>query len=583
MGRNFYLSFLIGLPLVLFTLQIPEPVPPAGHQPAGLPDGPYSTDKQVIARGATLFQNTCAGCHSFGQRSIGPDLAGITTTIAPAWISRYIRNAPAVLASGDGRARRLLAEYNKYMPPFPELSDADLRAITAYIHAQGNQSAEALATLGEPVADPVVTKITKAGLVLHLKLVTRAPATSTLMPATRINKMRVLTDGTRSRHFIQELRGVIYEVVNNKLKVFMDITRLRPKFIHQPGHGTGFGSFAFHPDFYKNGLFYTTHAEPAHTAQADFFYDSTLPVAMQWVLSEWQMDPRALTFTGTGREVMRINVLTQIHGMQELAFNPLAVPGSADYGLLYLSLGDGGAAEQKAAFLCNSNKTIWGSVLRINPLERTSANGKYGIPALNPYAQDGDDTTLGEIFARGFRNPNRFTWAPDGTMLIADIGLKNLEEVNIGQAGADYGWPAREGTFLVNYQGQMDIVYNLPEDDAAYPFTYPVAQYDHDEGDAMSGGVLYTSPEIPLLQGKYIFGDIVNGRVFFVNQNQLVAGQPSPIQEMELQLDGRAITFLGTTKYKKADLRFGLGPGQKLYLFTKTDGRIYQVTGCTQK
>jgi hypothetical protein len=168
-------------------------------------------------------------------------------------------------------------------------------------------------------------------------------------------------------------------------------------------------------------------------------------------------------------------------------------------------------------------------------------------------------------------------------MLIADIGLKNAEELNIGKAGADYGWPAREGTFLVNYRGEMEIVYALPKDDAKFNYTYPVAQYDHDEGDAFSGGFLYTSNAIPLLKGKYIFGDIVNGRVFFVNYNQLKPGRQTPIQEMDLQLGGKAITLLGTTAHKKADLRFGLGPGQKLYFFTKTDGRIYQVTGCSPK
>jgi glucose/arabinose dehydrogenase len=396
--------------------------------------------------------------------------------------------------------------------------------------------------------------------------------------------MRVLTGRKKPRHFVQELRGVIYELVNKQLKVFLDITRERPNFIHQPGHGTGFGSFAFHPEFYKNGLFYTTHSEPAHTAPADFAFADSLTVTMQWVLTEWKMaNPAAATFSGTGREMMRINVLTQIHGVQEINFNPLAVPGSADYGLLYLSVGDGGAAEQGAYFLCNSNTTIWGSILRINPRGRNSKNKKYGIPAINPYASDNNPKALGEIYARGFRNPNRFTWAPDGKMLIADIGLKNAEELNIGKAGADYGWPAREGTFLVNYRGEMEIVYALPKDDAKFNYTYPVAQYDHDEGDAFSGGFLYTSNAIPLLKGKYIFGDIVNGRVFFVNYNQLKPGRQTPIQEMDLQLGGKAITLLGTTAHKKADLRFGLGPGQKLYFFTKTDGRIYQVTGCSPK
>jgi glucose/arabinose dehydrogenase len=278
---------------------------------------------------------------------------------------------------------------------------------------------------------------------------------------------------------------------------------------------------------------------------------------------------------------MRVNMITQTHGVQEITFNPQARPASPDYGLLYMGIGDGGAAEQGAYFICNSNKTIWSSVLRIDPQGRNSKNGKYGIPAQNPFARDNDPSTLGEVFVRGFRNPNRFTWAPDGKMLITDIGLTQVEEINIGIAGADYGWPAREGTFLLNYRGKMDRVYALPPDDAQYKYTYPAAQFDHDEGNAISGGFVYTGTDIPLLKGKYIFGDIVSGRVFFVRNDQLQPGRQTPVQELDLEVAGKKVTLQQTTAYKKTDLRFGLGPKQQLYLFTKTDGRMYKVTGCT--
>src|SRR5690606_31928689 len=189
--------------------------------------------------------------------------------------------------------------------------------------------------------------------------------------------------------------------------------------------------------------------------------------------------------------------------------------GSEDYGLLYMGVGDGGAAEYRYTFLCNSNTAPWSSILRIDPQGNTSKNGQYGIPDINPYARDNDPNTLGEIFAIGFRNPNRISWTPDGKMLISDIGLTQIEEINIGRAGADYGWPAREGTFLVNYKGDMNKVYGLPDNDHTYAYTYPVAQYDHDEGKAISAGFVYNG-NIPVLKDKYIFGDIVRGRVLYV-------------------------------------------------------------------
>ncbi|MDQ3290442.1 MAG: PQQ-dependent sugar dehydrogenase, partial [Bacteroidota bacterium] len=265
--------------------------------------------------------------------------------------------------------------------------------------------------------------------------------------------------------------------------------------------------------------------------------------------------------------------------VQEITFNPFAKPGSPEYGLLYIGVGDGGAAEQKYSFLCNSNKTVWSTVLRIDPRGTNSKNGHYGIPSINPFAQDNDPESLGEIFATGFRNPNRIYWTPDGKMLISDIGLTNIEELNIGKAGANYGWPAREGTFLLNYQGKMDKVYALPADDAKYNYTYPVVQFDHDEGNAISAGFVYNGT-IPTLKNKYIFGDVVTGRVFFVDNNQLKLGQQAPIQEFTLQVDGNVATFQGITGNRKTDLRFGMGLRNELYLYTKTDGKMYRVNGC---
>lgn len=362
----------------------------------------------------------------------------------------------------------------------------------------------------------------------------------------------------------------------------MDMGKERPGFIHAPGLATGFGSYAFHPEFYKNGLFYTTHTEKANAAPADFAYADSIKVTLQWVLSEWKInDPAGEVFSGTGREMLRVNMVSAIHGVQEITFNPLATPGTPDYGLLYIGVGDGAATENGYYFLCNNKSRIWSSVLRIDPQGTNSRNGHYGIPASNPFANDADSATLREIFARGFRNPNRITWMSDGKMLISDIGHANAEELNIGIAGADYGWPEREGTFMINYKGKMDRVYALPDNDSSFNFTYPVAQYDHDEGKAFSAGFVYTGTNVPLLTGKYVFGDIVSGRVFYVESSQLKPGEQAPIQELEIQVAGKVTTFQELTGSKKTDLRFGVGLKNELYIYTKADGKIYKVSGCS--
>jgi hypothetical protein len=416
---------------------------------------------------------------------------------------------------------------------------------------------------------------------LILEEVTKAPASAEKVPFARINKMLVLP-GKKERLFIEDLRGVLYEWHDNQLHVFMDMGKQLPGFIHTPGLATGFGSYAFHPEFYKNGLLYTTHTEKAYAAPADFAYDDSIKVTLQWVLTEWKVkDPAGAVFSGTGREMMRVNMVSGIHGVQEITFNPLAKPETPDYGLLYMGIGDGGASENGYYFLCKSSNRIWGSVLRIDPQGKNSRNGRYGIPPDNPFARDDNPETLGEIFCRGFRNPNRICWTPDGKMLITDIGHANAEELNLGIASADYGWPEREGNFLINHRARMDSVYALPENDPTFNYTYPVAQYDHDEGKAISGGFVYAGTAIPLLTGKYIFGDIVNGRVFYVENNALKLGEQAPVQELDIQVTGKGTSFQELSGSKKTDLRFGLGLNNELYLYTKADGKIYKVSGCS--
>jgi mono/diheme cytochrome c family protein len=581
-------ALLLGSSLGLYAPSYAQSTAPKKAQSttdvATLAKSAYSTDKQILNKGQQLFQTNCSTCHNFLQKGIGPNLSEVTTEVSPDWIRKFIRNAPDVIKHGDARATRLFNEYKQEMPAFTALSNGDVQAIMSYIHAnQKRESSVAENTkLGAALPDPVPAKIASSGLRLSLEEVMTAPASGDKVPLARINKMVVLP-GKKDRLFLEDLRGTLYEIVDNKLQVYMQMAKERPGFIHTPGLATGFGSYAFHPDFYKNGFFYTTHTEKANAAPADFAYADSIKVTLQWVLTEWKItDPTSNVFAGTGREMMRVNMVSPIHGVQEITFNPHAKASSPDYGLLYIGVGDGGATENGFPFICNDKTHIWSSVLRIDPRGTNSKNGRYGIPAINPYAQDNDPNTLGEVFCRGFRNPNRISWTPDGKMLISDIGHHNVEELNIGVAGADYGWPEREGTFVMNYRAKMDKIYALPENDQAMHYTYPVAMYDHDEGNAFSAGFVYSRTDIPLLTGKYIFGDIVNGRVFFVENNQLKLGKQAPIEEMQIEVGGKVTNFQELSGSKKTDLRFGLGLDNVFYIYTKADGRIYRIKNCSR-
>jgi len=539
----------------------------------------YSQDEKVLAKGQQLFQAFCSPCHNFLQKGIGPSLEQATATASAVWLKKFIANAPAMIEQGDARATQLFQEYKQLMPPFTNLKEGDLDAIVAYMHSQQKAPTPVQPDLGNVITDPIPQKIPKSGLQLQLEYVATAPPTAEKAPIARINQMRVLP-GAKDRLFIHDLRGKLYELIGNDWQVVLDMSKERSHFIQQPGMGTGFGSFAFHPDFYNNGLFYTTHTEPTGTEPADFAYADSIRVDLQWVLTEWKIkDPLARPLAGTSRTLLRINFVSVIHGVQECAFNPGAKKGDPDYGLLYLGVGDGGASEAGYPFISQDKSRIWGSLLRIDPSGNNSKNGRYGIPATNPYAGLSDAVACREIFCRGFRNPNRFTWAPDGRLLIADIGQTNLEELNLGFPGSDYGWPNREGTFLINPKGKMDRVYALPPNDNTLQYSYPIVQYDHDEGKAIEGGFAYTGTAVPQLRGKYIFGDINNGRVFFVELADLKMGSQATIKELDLNLSGQQVTFLGLTKGIKPELRLGVGLNQELFLFTKADGKVYKIVG----
>ena len=164
-------------------------------------------------------------------------------------------------------------------------------------------------------------------------------------------------------------------------------------------------------------------------------------------------------------------------------------------------------------------------------------------------------------------------------MLVSNIGHHHIESLNLVLPGQDYGWPIREGAFVMDASAGMQNVFSLPPDDSLYRITYPVAQYDHDEGNAISGGYEYWGKEIPQLVGKYVFGDIVNGRLFFVEMKDIKTGSQAPIHEFRVKLNGELKTVLEIGGGSRVHLRFGRDADGELYVFTKQDGKMYKIKG----
>lgn len=540
----------------------------------------YLSDEQSILNGQELFNQYCAACHNFESTEIGPNLSGVTAEAHKQWLASFIKNAPQVIESGDKRAVQLYEEFHQYMPAFTMLGEPDIEVLLAYIHTHQKKTDEKAQEVAGGLENPVPAKIPSSNLSLVLEKVLTLPVSAEEPPSARINKLLAIEGKQGERLFIHDLRGKLYEIKDHTPQVYLDMPAELPNFIDNPGLGTGLGSFDFHPDYKNNGLLYTTHTEPKNTAPADFAIADTIQVVLQWVLMEWKTtNPQAEKFTGTHRELLRADMYSGVHGFQELTFNPLAVPEESDYGLLYLGIGDGGASLGGYQFLCGDKGKIWGTVLRIDPAGNSSRNGNYGIPADNPFVDEPD--ALGEIWVYGFRNPHRISWDLTGSkkMFITEIGQGNIEEVNLGKAGANYGWPRREGTFMINMEANTEAAFPLPPDDPDR-YTYPVVQYDHDEGNAISGGFVYAGTEVPALRGKYIFGDIVQGRLFYAENKEMHQGEQAQIYELSVQMNGEKTDIRALAGKNRVDLRFGLDGKGELYIFTKADGVLWKVIGC---
>ncbi len=536
-----------------------------------------ATDTATIDQGKSLFSVQCSACHNFRQDGIGPQLGGLTEYVSSDWIYGFIKNPQSYIDSKDSRAQNLFDEYQSVMPVYSHLTDSEITSIIAFLHTQKASPILKHVEKIQELTDPIPDKIPLDNLIIDLQLVCQIAPSSDQMPRTRINKLDYRPSDQRL--FVVDLRGQLFSIQNTKPQLYLDLAQRLPHFIHEPGLGSGFGSFTFHPEFAKNGLFYTAHTEAGNSRPADMVYADSIPLKLQWVLSEWKATkPNALTFNGSSRELMRINMVSGAHGVQEITFNPLSKPKDEDYGLLYIGVGDGASVERGYLNLVQSKEKVWGTILRIDPQGNDSFNGKYGIPKGNPWQNDPNEKVLKEIYAYGFRNPHRISWSQNGLMLASNIGQKNIEALYQVKPGGNHGWPSREGTFMLNPLDDVNKAYLLPIDDDLYAMVYPIAQYDHDEGNAISGGYEYTGTKIPELTGKYLFGDISRGRLFYFNLNEVKLNQQVQIREFRVAFEDKVISLENLCKNKRVDLRYGRDALGELYIFTKPDGKIYKMT-----
>jgi hypothetical protein len=477
----------------------------------------------------------------------------------------------------------------------------------------------AVFAVAQIASNPLPAPIVKRGIAVEIKDLFRLPDTRGMRPIdqdvnpsgwARPSYVRDLPDG---RRFVNDSRGILYVMgANNQPQVYVNFAELFPNANYNRLE-SGLIGFVFHPEFARNGLFYTVHSErgPNNPKTPDFIPPgfSIKDVTYHNVFTEWHAtSPAANVFAGTRRELLREGhvVMNLTHPMGAVEFNPYAKRGDADYGLLYTSGTDHGFSNGGGPNASNPGQTqrldsIITAILRFDPRSPkesggTKGLGDYTIPLANKFAADNDPKTLGEIYAIGFRNAHRLSWDTDGTMFASDIGMSQIEEINIVRNGENYGWMKREGYFQnARWSGgdlnellplPMDILTGRVKDG----FTYPVAIYDHDEGRAVTDGFAYRG-KIAALRGKFVFGDIQNGRVFVADLAEMkkaddgIPQTVAPVEELQLYVkdaSGKRTDVsmqqlvnekMGMT-IARADLHISRTADGELLLTSRQDGMI---------
>ena len=258
--------------------------------------------------------------------------------------------------------------------------------------------------------------------------------------------------------------------------------------VNDGGNEEGLLSVAFSPDFptKKEVYLYYTANKPRRS-----------------ILSRFAVSADGITIDPASEEVL----ITQAqpysnHNGGSINFGP--------DGFLYLSLGDGGAADDPH-HNSQSMSTFLGKVLRIDVSRKGDDGAPYAIPADNPFV-----ATAGakpEIWALGLRNIWRMAFdSKTGLLWAGDVGQNIWEEIDIIEKGGNYGWNAREGAH--DFTGGKGVG----------PFKEPVIEYHHREGVSVTGGRVYRGAATPELDGVYVYADFQYGTVWGI---RMIDGVPT--------------------------------------------------------
>jgi hypothetical protein len=290
-------------------------------------------------------------------------------------------------------------------------------------------------------------------------------------------------DDGSGRVFVIEQAGRIRTIQGGTLvdQPFLDI-RARIS----SGGERGLLGLAFHPDFPTDPRLFVNYTDRNGDT----------------VVAEYQLDPADANVADPDSERILIPIAQPYpnHNGGGVEFGP--------DGMLYLATGDGGSGGDPHG---NGQRldTLLGKILRIDIDGAPAAGAPYRIPDDNPFV--GVAGAMPEIWLTGLRNPWRMRFDGDtGDLWIGDVGQGDWEEVDVAPArtgGLNFGWNRMEGFHC----------FEPPQGCDESGLTLPVAEYGHDLGCAVIGGVVVRDPDQGPLLGGYLFSDSCSGNMWLLD------------------------------------------------------------------
>ncbi len=285
------------------------------------------------------------------------------------------------------------------------------------------------------------------------------------------------------RLFVATEHGVIHVFPNDQkateTKVFLDIQD-RVSYDDKQNE-EGFLGLAFHPRYKDNGEF--------------FVFYTTKKAKLTNVISRFRVskDDPSKADPASEEVLLTIEKPYWNHDGGTIAFGP--------DGYLYIAHGDGGLGGDPHG---NGQKlgTLLGKILRIDVNHKGTDKKAYAIPADNPFI---GKHAQPEIWAYGLRNVWRMAFdSKTGQLWASDVGQNQYEEIDLIVKGGNYGWSRREGLHPYGEKGvghQSDLI-------------DPIWEYRHEVGKSLTGGNVYRGKRLPELDGSYIYGDYVTGKIW---------------------------------------------------------------------